>query len=64
MSRFICLPPFLANSRTAVFALDTAHVFVFITSVAAELIIAGAVIDAGKGNVARLMALVLAVEAW
>jgi hypothetical protein len=56
-------PPFLANIFALVVTLDSTYAFPFVGAVAAEVIIANAVVDVREWDVDGLMALVLAVEA-
>jgi hypothetical protein len=56
--------PFFANLFTLVIALFAPNTSPFITSIAAKLVVADTVIDPLKGNIRRLMTLVLTVETW
>lgn len=63
LSGLVLLPPLLTNPRTLIFAFDAANPIVFVAAVATQLVIAHAIIDSREGDVARQVALVLAVEA-
>jgi hypothetical protein len=63
LSGLVLLSPLLADLRTLILALDTTHTVIFIATVTAQLVIARTVVDVGKGDVVRYVALVLAVKA-
>jgi hypothetical protein len=63
LSDLVQPPPFLANLFALVGTFHSTNVIILLASIAAQFIVADAVVDAGKGHVSRQVALVLAVEA-
>lgn len=62
LARFVLLAVLLANLVTLVLALHTTNTSPFFATIAAEVVVAEAIVDTGEGDVAGLMTLVLAVE--
>lgn len=62
MADVVQLLPLLPNLGALVDALDAAYLLVLFAAIAAQLVVARAVVDAGEGDVARQVALILAVE--
>lgn len=64
LSDLIQTSPLLANLLALIRTLQASYLVVLLASVAAKVVIADTIVDAGEGNISRQVALVFAVEAW